>query len=797
MTRLWKCLILAVAILVWLAPDWPHAANVADGQSEKAKDGVKAPAFTGTSSCRKCHEKFYKLWAPSHHGLAMQPYTREFAEANLSPQTEDLAIGDYRYRADISGDKGFVREAGPDGDKKYPMVHALGGKNVYYFLTPMERGRLQTLPVAYDVNTKKWFDMAKSGVRHFPGQTDDPINWKEWPYTFNTACYSCHVSQLSTNFDLKTDTYNTTWREPGINCETCHGPGEEHVRVCEAAPKGTVPKDLKMIRGGRDFTDEQNNDACSSCHAKSMPLSTEFMPGDRFFDRFDLATLEHPDFYPDGRDLGENYTFTTWRMSPCVKAGNLNCLFCHTSSGRYRHKKDPNQSCRKCHQERVDNATEHTHHKADSPGSQCIACHMPITDFARMNRTDHSMTPPTPATTIAFKSPNACNNCHKDKTPQWADQHVRKWRKKDYQAPVVERARLIDSARKSDWSKLPDMLAYIQRPDRDEIFATSLIRLLMGCDDPAKWPALVKALDDPSPLVRSAACVTLESLPSMDAVKGLLKATGDDYRVVRVRAASSLAGLPDIATKMGLDAETQKNLQKATQELVASYEARPDQWTSHYNLGNFYFRQRKPALALDAFKTALKFEPRATAVMVNMSMVYSQTNEPNMAEEYLAKALKADPKNAEANFNMGLLKAEQNDLVAARDFLQAALKADPRMHQAAYNLGVLLAEADPEGSMRLLRKAFDIRPLPKYGYTLGYYQQKKGDTVNASKTLQQVIDKWPHFCDAYLLLGDVVRRQSGDDKAAALYRQAIDSGKLSPRDRLRVQAALRALQSKE
>ena len=27
----------------------------------------------------------------------------------------------------------------------------MGGKNVYYFLTALDRGRLQTLPVAYDV----------------------------------------------------------------------------------------------------------------------------------------------------------------------------------------------------------------------------------------------------------------------------------------------------------------------------------------------------------------------------------------------------------------------------------------------------------------------------------------------------------------------------------------------------------------------------------------------------------------------------------------------------------------------
>jgi hypothetical protein len=231
--------------------------------SEEPQPSSRYEGYTGTSSCRECHEKFYKLWAPSHHGKAMQPYSDELARKALTPQTEDIVIGQYRYRAEIKPGKGWVVERGPDRENRYPMEHALGGKNVYYFLTPMERGRLQTLPVAYDVRKKEWFDTAASGVRHLPGGEGEAVGWKEWPYTFNTACYRCHVSQLTSNYDLETDTYQTVWAEPGINCETCHGPGGEHIRVCKETPKGTVPKDLKMTRGGRDFTVKQNNEACA------------------------------------------------------------------------------------------------------------------------------------------------------------------------------------------------------------------------------------------------------------------------------------------------------------------------------------------------------------------------------------------------------------------------------------------------------------------------------------------------------------------------------------------------------
>ena len=126
--------------------------------------------YIGSQSCRQCHESFYQLWAPSHHGLAMQPYSPEFAAGHLTTHDEAIQIGAYSYRSDIRADPGVILEQGPEGTRQYPIVHVLGGKNVYYFLTPHERGRLQTLPLAYDVNKKRWFDTAASGVRHFPGE---------------------------------------------------------------------------------------------------------------------------------------------------------------------------------------------------------------------------------------------------------------------------------------------------------------------------------------------------------------------------------------------------------------------------------------------------------------------------------------------------------------------------------------------------------------------------------------------------------------------------------------------------
>ena len=711
---------------------------------------------TGSAVCRKCHERFYQLWSTSNHGLAMQPYTDYFASTRLKPKTEAVAVGQYRYKAQLGPGPGCISEQGPEGEKRYPVAHVMGGKNVYYFLTPMERGRLQTLPIAYDVRRGEWFDVASSGVRHI---SDIPLDWKDPAYTFNTACYSCHVSQLSTNYDLKKDTYDSRWSEPGINCETCHGPGKAHVQVCLAAPGGKTPSDLKIIRGGRDFAPGQQNDACAVCHAKMMVLTDTFQPGQNFYDHFDLITLESPDFYPDGRDLGENYSYTQWRMSPCVKSGQLSCLHCHTPSGRFIQKDNPNEACLPCHGQRVQNAAEHSHHPSGSAGSRCINCHMPTTEFARMQRTDHSMRAPAPAATLNFNSPNACNLCHRDKDAAWADSLVRKWHFRDYQAGMLHQAGLVQAARTGDWTQLIDILDYIGREDHDEIFTVSLIRLLSACQDPRIAPVLLRALEDRSPLVRSAAAEGLRLWPSTETARALLNAAGDSRRLVRVRAAGALAAYPQMLLEKDPGEKAPAQWENAKKELIDSMSIRPDHWDSHYNLGNYHLETGNPSAALQDYEIALRLEPRAVMVQVNSSIALARLGQNDRAEEILQRALKLAPDNPAAHFNLGLLEAEKKETSVAEEHLRAALKADPEMHAAAYNLGLLLANSRPREALELMGRAYGKLKCPKYAYTLAFYLNANGEPDQAAAILKDALKIWPVFVEADLLLKQILASQ--------------------------------------
>jgi tetratricopeptide (TPR) repeat protein len=108
---------------------------------------------------------------------------------------------------------------------------------------------------------------------------------------------------------------------------------------------------------------------------------------------------------------------------------------------------------------------------------------------------------------------------------------------------------------------------------------------------------------------------------------------------------------------------------------------------------------------------------------------------------------------------MGLLKAEQKDLKVAERHLKKAIKADPQMAQAAYNLCIITSKDRINEAVTWCRKASDLRPQdPKYAYTLAFYLNQKGNRDEAVRMLKTLIEKYPQYKDAEMLLKDIGKK---------------------------------------
>lgn len=747
--------------------------------------------YVGSGSCIECHQKFYDLWSPSHHGKAMQPINAEFIKNEKIIDSEDFSLEGKIYKVTI-GDSTITMIENDGGKiRNFEVVWSLGGKNVFYFLTPLEKGKLQTIPLAYNLNDKAWYNNPMSALRHFTeGPVDEPLPWMDRMYNFNTSCYSCHVSQLETNFDLANDSYQSTWNEPGINCETCHGPSGNHVRIFRNAKEGEVQKDLGLI-STKVFTPDQHNWSCAPCHAKMRPITPSYMPGDRFFDNYDLTLLDNRDFYPDGRDLGENYTYTGWMMNECNSNGVFHCVMCHTSSGRDRFKDNPNDACKSCHAERVADVVAHSGHKEGSTGAVCINCHMPKTVFGAMNRSDHSFRPPMPEATIKFNSPNACNMCHTDKTPEWANNIVKQRKNGNYQEETLKWAALLRSARLNEWNNLDKILDLIEKEDLNEVVVASFVRSLVNCNDEKKWPTLMIALKSKSVLIRSSAAAGLNGNMSMEAKQALVEACSDEYRIVRIQAANSLA----LFRNEQFTAVESEVVNKATMEYMSSVVTRTDDWSSHYNLGLFYQNRGDANNALESYEIAARLYPESLMPLINSSVLYSYIGNTAKAEENLQKVIAIDPENEAANLNLGLLLAEQGKVDEAEQALRTALRVNPNQAVAAYNLSVITSQRDIKEAIGFAKIAADAMPDdPKYAYTLAFYQVQNNQKTDAIKTLNGIIKKHPQYLTAVSFLADIYIKDGKTGEALKVYQQALKVNGLTNEDKMAIQQSISSLQ---
>ena len=159
---------------------------------------------------------------------------------------------------------------------------------------------------------------------------------------------------------------------------------------------------------------------------------------------------------------------------------------------------------------------DHSHHAPGSPGSACVACHMPKTSYAlRTAIRSHRIDSPSPSP----EQPNACNLCHLDRSLAWtASELGRLWGVRAAASSTLpasaEGLLARDAAERVVWA---------------DAFGDPASRAASGDDWEA--PLLARAERDPSAVIRFVAARSARSYPG--ATRTLLDADTLDALVAR------------------------------------------------------------------------------------------------------------------------------------------------------------------------------------------------------------------------------------------------------------------------
>ena len=129
--------------------------------------------------------------------------------------------------------KFIVRTDGPDGQlADFEVRHTFGVYPLQQYLLELPGGRLQALSIAWDARPReaggqRWFHLyPDERIDH-----RDELHWTGRQQNWNFMCADCHSTNLQKNYDAASNSYATSWSEISVGCESCHGPGSEHVRL--------------------------------------------------------------------------------------------------------------------------------------------------------------------------------------------------------------------------------------------------------------------------------------------------------------------------------------------------------------------------------------------------------------------------------------------------------------------------------------------------------------------------------------------------------------------------------------
>jgi tetratricopeptide (TPR) repeat protein len=281
-----------------------------------------------------------------------------------------------------------------------------------------------------------------------------------------------------------------------------------------------------------------------------------------------------------------------------------------------------------------------------------------------IRRRDHTFQPPVPEITARYGAPNACTECHDDRSPEWARVQLDRWYG-ETGATRRRRALLVADAfygAADDSVTAPKQLASLladrtRGPVVRASAADALGRLMASGtaavlrtesqtsfadagaarrseaeaarkrgegDERSPRPpratfvnALIGGAADPEPMVRASAVHALGLTADAGATIPLVARLTDRSRVVRVRAAQALLAL-GVARLPGAAGDA---LARAQDEYAASLQTFPDRAEDHASLGWLDMERGSEARAIEALERATRLDPSQWRAQVLLGII--------------------------------------------------------------------------------------------------------------------------------------------------------------------------------
>lgn len=665
-------------------------------------------AFVGAQACASCHARANAEWAVSDHHEAMQVANSSTVKGNFAGSRATYNGVETTFSTD--GNRYRVRTDGPNGRlADFEVQFVFGHRPLQQYLLAMPGGRLQALSLSWDSRPQ-----AQGGQRWFHLYPDekvdskDVLHWTAASQNWNYTCSECHSTSLQKNYKPDTRTYDTKWSEINVSCESCHGPGSRHVTWASSAEavrladatKGLVfsmrdtsggtwafPAGESIAKRTQPLSSRAEVETCARCHSRRGQSWLDYKYGMPLADTHRVALLDDGLYEADGQQREEVYEYGSFLQSKMSAAG-VACSDCHSPHTGAR-KFQGNALCTQCHATTKFDAPTHTHHKVNTPQSECTSCHMPARTYMLVDaRRDHAFKVPRPDETVKFGTPNACATCHADKPAAWAASAVTKW----FGPAAADRPSFtpaIHAGRTGAPGAHALLAGVIDDAKAPAIVRATALSLLAPSTDLGHGARVTRAASDADPLVRRAAATaaagTIDPASSAPILTALLR---DPIRTVRLEAVSELvatSGPPPAA-------DARVVFDRVAEEYRQSLAANAERPEAQVSLGAFEARLGRADVAEAAYRTGIELQPQFAPAYVNLSDLLRLTGRDAEGEKVLRDALGVLPAIGRPPIQhaLGLQLVRSKRYADALVWLRLAAEGAPENSRFAFVFAVAL-----------------------------------------------------------------------------------------------------------
>ncbi|MFN7947545.1 MAG: multiheme c-type cytochrome [Blastocatellia bacterium] len=366
--RFISLLVLAAFLLALLAgASDPHAQDQATApQGRKFWRPTFVPVgteFVGSQACSECHKSRLSSQLQSSMGLAMEPAaTAKILIAN--PQLQ-FRLGKYTWEVVRSGNQSLYSVTDGSATITVPVRYAFGQGKAGQTYVLEYKGDFYESRLSFYIDIKG-LDFTLGVPRTEPDSLVAALG-RPMSKDETLQCFSCHTTGAVIGTKLHLDKMM-----PGIGCESCHGPGGEHVAASQA---GRPNKD-KIFNPARLNADDMAQEFCGACHRSAEDILSKPSLYGLNNVRFQPYRIFNSKCYSDDRRISCTACHNVHEPGIETEAYyDAKCLACHQSSAKAAAPVTGQRTAPAC---RVD-------------AKHCASCHMPKVDLpgAHFKFTDH------------------------------------------------------------------------------------------------------------------------------------------------------------------------------------------------------------------------------------------------------------------------------------------------------------------------------------------------------------------------------------------------------------------------